>query len=319
MDGLFQKKNVVGYGFGEKITGGINTGIPCLTVMVSKKLLPLMLTKQDLVPKEIDGRPTDVIETGEIRALQSRTERWRPAPGGVSIGHYQITAGTLGSVVIDNETESRVILSNNHVLANSNDATIGDPIYQPGPYDGGGSNDQIATLLRYIPIEFGEGGSTCPIVNFIVMVLNGIARVLGSSHRLYGRRQSSGENYVDAAIAMPLSQDLVSDQVFEIGEILGHTDTWIGMGVKKSGRTTGLTFGQVTIIGASVKVSYGSGKTATFVDQIVLGKGMSEGGDSGSLVVSLDDKAIGLLFAGSDTTTIVSPIGYVLEALGVRI
>jgi len=38
-----------------------------------------------------------IIYTGIIRALearQARTDKWRPAPGGVSIGHYAITAGT---------------------------------------------------------------------------------------------------------------------------------------------------------------------------------------------------------------------------------
>src|SRR5881394_2951421 len=51
------------------------------------------------------------------------------------------------------------ILSNNHVLANSNGATIGDPEYQPGPYDGGTSADQIATLTDFQVISFASNGS----------------------------------------------------------------------------------------------------------------------------------------------------------------
>ena len=67
--------------------------------------------------------------------------------GGVSIGHYAITAGTPGAFVKDKTTAETLILSNNHVMANSNDASIGDAILQPGPADGGKSpQDRIAAL-----------------------------------------------------------------------------------------------------------------------------------------------------------------------------
>ncbi|NIU63493.1 MAG: hypothetical protein GWN66_23410, partial [Pseudomonas stutzeri] len=85
---------------------------------------------------------TDVQETGVIRALQDHTAKWRPAPGGVSIGHVDITAGTLGCLVV--RGDHIYILSNNHVLANSNEAEPGDAILQPGPHDGGTMDDQIA-------------------------------------------------------------------------------------------------------------------------------------------------------------------------------
>lgn len=320
MRNLLEYKNVVGYGFGKKIREGIVTDTDCITVMVTRKMPAGYLLKEDIVPVEVGNKPTDIIETGEIRALASRTDRWRPAPGGVSIGHYAITAGTFGSVVIDNETGRRVILSNNHVLANSNDANIGDVILQPGPYDGGTGGDQIATLLRFVPIQFGGGGfPTCPIVKAIVSVLNGLARLYKSSHRVYAQKISAAYNFVDAAIAMPIADNLILDEIFEIGTVSGEVRAEIGMDVKKSGRTTGLTFGKVTILSATVQVSYGSGKMATFSDQIVLGAGMSQGGDSGSMVVSSDNRAVGLLFAGSNTTTIVSPMFYVRELLGVSL
>ena len=91
------------------------------------------LSRRDMVPQALDGIPTDVIQTGPIRTLQGHTGRIRPAPGGVSIGHRDITAGTLGCLVAKNG--QTFILSNNHVLANSNEADPGDPILQPGPYD----------------------------------------------------------------------------------------------------------------------------------------------------------------------------------------
>ena len=72
----------------------------------------------------------------------SLRRRLRPAQGGFSVGHYQITAGTLGTCCYDLSPFPGIpsryyILSNNHVLANANNARVGDPILQPGPYDGG--------------------------------------------------------------------------------------------------------------------------------------------------------------------------------------
>src|SRR3989449_10313618 len=86
--------------------------------------------------------------------FRSRTRRIRPAPGGVSIGHIQITAGTLG--VLARPNGRPVILSNNHVLANQNAGRVGDPILQPGPADGGRLQATIARLLDFVPIPFTE-------------------------------------------------------------------------------------------------------------------------------------------------------------------
>ena len=88
--------------------------------------------------------------------------------------------------------------------------------------------------------------------------------------------------------------------------------------MRKFGRTTGYTEGMVIYMGVTIDVSYGE-KAARFVDQIIATP-MSEGGDSGSLVVAGDsDVAIGLLFAGSEQATIINPIGAVLDELGVEI
>lgn len=74
-----------------------------IVVLVEKKVPVHKLKPEDIVQSELDGIPTDVVEIGTVRALnaqteKARTDKWRPAPGGVSIGHYQITAGTLGTV-----------------------------------------------------------------------------------------------------------------------------------------------------------------------------------------------------------------------------
>jgi hypothetical protein len=90
------------------------------------------------------------------------------------------------------------------------------------------------------------------------------------------------------------------------------------MPVRKSGRSTGLTTGQITVIDTTVNVSYGE-KSAQFEGQIVTGP-MSAPGDSGSLLVAGDSlHAVGLLFAGSDQSTVFNPIQDVLDGLDVII
>jgi hypothetical protein len=180
-------------------------------------------------------------------------------------------------------------------------------------------NDQIAALLRFVPVTFGDGSSTCPIANTVAKIIKWLAVLSNSSHRVVARKISQTSNYVDAALAIPLSQDLIIDEILNIGNVSGSVPATVGMEVKKMGRTTGFTIGNVTTVNVTVQVSYGAGKMAIFEDQIALGSGMSQGGDSGSLVVSQDNQAVGLLFAGSDTTTIISPIHYVTDMLDVTI
>ncbi len=148
---LLDRTNVVAVGVGYKITGGKKTDSLGIVCSVKKKVAASQLSSADMVPATLDGMPTDIIETGIIRALQSPTEKHRPAPGGVSIGHRDITAGTLGCLV---KKDGRfVILSNNHVLANSNAAEIGDAILQPGPHDVGRyPEDHIADLEQLIQL-----------------------------------------------------------------------------------------------------------------------------------------------------------------------
>src|SRR3989338_5756648 len=101
---LLKKSNVVGVGIGEKIKDGKRTGRICLKVYVEKKLAKEKLSKSDLVPPLISKIETDVVKVGKIRPLASNRQRSRPARGGASIGHYKITAGTLGCLVKDKKT-----------------------------------------------------------------------------------------------------------------------------------------------------------------------------------------------------------------------
>ena len=159
---ILTQPNVVGVGIGYKMVGEDKTDELSIIALVREKIPIAGLLPEALVPSELDGVRTDVMEVGDLRPLTLRTDRWRPAPPGVSIGHYKITAGTFGAVVRDKSTGRRLILSNNHVLANSNESEIGDPILQPGVVDGGRiEQDTIAHLEDYCKIDFGLSPPTC--------------------------------------------------------------------------------------------------------------------------------------------------------------
>jgi hypothetical protein len=254
--------------------------------------------------------PMPMLEEGEFASFAESlmlARRTRPSEGGYSVGHYQITAGTIATCVYDllpggttgtppahglGIPPRSYILSNNHVLANTNAGQIGDPILQPGPYDGGTDPlDRIATLTRWVPITLEPP----------------TPRAL---HR----------NLVDAAIAQGQFHDL-DREIYWIGYVQGwrrRADVSVGTIVQKTGRTTNYTTGRITAINATVDVGYGGGRVARFFDQIIT-TNISAGGDSGSLVLNLDNQALGLLFAGSSVATIVNQIEHVRSLLRVEV
>ena len=204
--------------------------------------------------------------------------------------------GTLGALVKD-ASGNQYILSNNHVLARTNVATAGEDIIQPGLIDqtpacSQDSTDIVADLSAFIPIQFKA-------------------------------KKIIPTNTVDAAIAQVRGGTVdPTGFIIDIGTLSSDTvAASLNMAVKKSGRTTGLTTGNITAVNATIDVSYGKGKTARFTNQIVVGSsGFIAAGDSGSLMVgdvATNPHAVGLLFAGSSTTTIANPIDDVLSSFSV--
>lgn len=314
---LLARANVVAAGIGYKLSSGERTSDLCVVVSVAEKVEAAGLRPSDRIPPLLDGVPTDVLQTGRIRALQARTGRHRPAPGGVSIGHRDITAGTLGCLVRKNG--DLLILSNNHVLANSNEASRSDAILQPGAVDGGQwPRDHLADLEDFVPIQFRqpEPPSPCTTARAVIAFLNAVCRTIRSKTRYQAITLQVEDNLVDAAVARPLSPADVVDEILEIGTIQGVGDAELGTSLKKSGRTTELTTGEVLQTDVTVDVDYGGGRTARFVDQLMAGP-MSQGGDSGSAVLDDENNLVGLLFAGSDSTTIMNRISHVFSQLDV--
>lgn len=271
------------------------------------------------IPKTLDGFGVQVRVTGRVYALShippdtSPEGPWtRPVPIGVSTGHPDITAGTIAARVTDGINV--FALSNNHVYANVNNASIGDNVLQPGAFDEGvDPADAIGTLADFEPIRFCLlffGFPFCQEVNQID------AAVAVTSTALVGTATPpDGYGTPNAAIhAAYGNQAAMGDE---------NLSLLLGEPVQKYGRTTALTTGTVDMINATVNVCYDQGCTlvAQFVDQLVISPGtFSDGGDSGSLVVSqTGNHPVGLLFAGSDTATIANRIDLVLNRFGATI
>lgn len=317
---LMELPNVVGVGKGTKQVGGQCTGKPTVTVLVTKKLPKAKLSSGDIVPKSIDMADTDVIEVGEVIAL-ARLDRYRPAVPGSSLGHYKITAGTFGAVVYDVKTGEPLILSNNHVLANSSNGrdgrcSVGDPILQPGKYDNGTDRDVIARLHRFVPISMEVASPDCPVAASFERTLNKVIRRFRKNYTLKVYATGSQGNLVDAALAKPVSPDIISDAIIDLGVPQGIAEANVGDRVAKSGRTSGTNYGEVRVVEATIKISMGDAGDAVFVDQCVTTH-MAQPGDSGSVVLNDKRQVVGLLSAGSDTVSIFGRIQNVCSALGV--
>jgi hypothetical protein len=149
---------------------------------------------------------------------------------------------------------TKYFLSNNHVFARENAAAIGERIDAPGRYDGKPRCAQTgvcAHLSDFQPVSF------------------------------------SNSNVIDAAIALP-----DPSRAFTTAEAGGYTPAStvvspsVGLAVKKTGRTSGLTTGSIQAINVTINVQYSTGAIATFTGQIMTPGTFIRSGDSGSLMVT---------------------------------
>lgn len=229
--------------------------------------------------------------------------------------------GTLGALVQDS-AKNQYILSNNHVLAESDQGRPGDTIDQPGMIDDGciplshaGSTLRAVGTLKYV----------VPLASTKTDVDAALASVAP------GAMDPNGDILQLAAPTRPLSANDslgAAPPVAGTGEVLTAANL-TGLRLAKSGRTTGLTCSTVAAIDLSVKVDYFKDCAETqpyytkiFTGQIgITGNRFSDSGDSGALVVDASNaEPVGLFFAGGTDgnghgLSIANPIGEVLREL----
>lgn len=311
-DRIRGKSNVVGYSkkLRKRIRDGEEVDEEVIRVYVSRKVDPSALSYGDLIPREIDGIPTDVVEIGEMKSLEVRplahAARTRPLVAGVSIGNWAVTAGSLGWFFTD--SAGRVVMgSNAHVFADDplTPSSVERRIVQPGRADQGAvPEDVVGTYLWHQPLE----GSTCAVSNAVARLLNCVNSFLGRKTRfeLYLVEKAR----IDFAVAEPTvgyEERLYAAEDFDGFMGLGFAGSgqasffckaehieaagWspleteiasvtIGDQIHKVGRTTEYTAGRVLDDSAYGRVGYGINYVE--FDDVVLTTKMLEGGDSGS-------------------------------------
>lgn len=296
---LLKIPGVTAVDVGYKYVNGQRTNEIAIRVHVAKK--KKAVDKKDMIPAEINGIKTDVIEgtydpqiVSEKKNLtfdaQADTTNYRPLQGGISIGPDRsvgglVFAGTLGCMVTDNTNGRVMMLSNFHVMCIDNSWHPGDQMNQPSLIDTGTHASGVGTLLRAVL----------------------------SSH-------------VDGAVANINPAIGKQASVVSIGNVAGTASAVLGAAVRKRGRTTLLTFGFIDGLNASVNVNYGGAiGTRTLTNQITIATDtahnpmFSDHGDSGSVIMDSSNNVVGLLFAGSGPRTIANPIAFVESELNVRV
>lgn len=297
------------------IAYGRDTGIK---VVLAGTPMSQAVDDRTLVVTEPIAVPTNLIPTAHNPL---RTKRVRPVVSGISVGHIEITAGTIGWFAELNG--KHVLVSNAHVLTPRPDSELAPPIkaiVQPGTYDAGFPDPRniVAEYHSHVPVRCVED-SNCPLANLTVHLLNLLSRLFGRKSRF--RTYVEQTNTVDIALAQ-ISPDLYSPVIMDDngeyirppGKLVGFlfagnrevfvvakaknvlkyypelklkgveiADVEPGQRVVKYGRTTGRTEGVVlSAEGISKIMGYPCG-TAVFEDVIIV-LGESAGGDSGSAV-----------------------------------
>ena len=305
-DALLARREVRAVGVGFKEVAGEETAQLAIRIYVTQKRTDV--APDQVIPATLQGVPTDVIQFNPRPAEHAAPavgvddKKYNPLIGGISIGPSRmpndlITRGTLGLMVVDDATQNPLMLSNFHVMClEDGKQKIGDLICQPS------RADQVlqycsdcSQLYRWAAVDDvkGDGGTS-----------------LGG---------------VDCAVAARTHRDCDVGKIAEVGEVSGAAAARLGMPVLKRGCATLLRYGTVSDISCDTKEDFGgSTGTLTLRKQIVidgkLGVVFSDQGDSGSVIVSTDDKTVvGLLWGADGHRSVASPIAAVKRALSVSI
>lgn len=302
-EGLMKDPNITGVGAGFRTMRGRRTDQICIRVYVRKKLPKTQLRSDEILPRTIDGIPVDVVEGffevhhgGNHPTPAEHQQRHDPLRGGISVGNLRL--GGAGTL---------------GVWAVDNDNS--DLVFL--------SNWHV--LCGRVDCTAGE-----PVVQPGKVDGGDEEDTVGELHRVALTRQ------VDGALARLTGARALLQSNLGLGAVADVAEPLLGMRVRKSGRTTGVTAAVITDPSATVKVcGYPVGDEfvlpplcgphstfrRTFVNQIVIeGENSSQRGDSGSVWIDDANWLVGLNFAGSgQTLALANPMLAVLDALRISI
>ena len=313
--------NVHGVGIAFRQVDGRSTGEICVQVTVLRKMSPERLARAGglPVPRQIDGVPIDVVETGPLVIEPQReaaphpqaAEAFRPLRPGCSISFDNTVFGTLGAFCRSTraaEAGQVFLLSCRHVLAGFNMPPLLAPIFQPGqrPPPATGAPAAVAgEAVRFIdaadrddtPLRYAADAAIAPLragVGFDPDTLD------------LGRQQG-----VIDLLAVPAAEAL-------------------GSRYGKFGRTTGMTIGTLSTVRRDLLARIG-GEDRLFDDQFVVRRlpgavmPMSDPGDSGAMMFHLDSRrAAGLVIGApigidNDEEAVISPLAPILGQLEIEL
>ncbi|HXU35949.1 MAG TPA: hypothetical protein VN937_06265 [Blastocatellia bacterium] len=321
--------NVLHVSVGLKERGGKIGDQLCVRVYVKEKKEREVVPADELIPAEVNGVATDVNVVGQFEFSDDNT-KYRPIKGGIQISNrisvlndagtdIEISRGTLGCIAIDTTDEAPVILSNWHVLYGSAGRT-GDKVYQPPP------TSIPQSQLGDLPVRPTDDVDKIGVLRRQELsnsVDGAIAAIdVSSCCHCCGIHYSNEINGLSVAGRPPRNT------------IVGDQKAVSGMPVFKVGKSTGRTEGVVVDDNHPSFDIEKDGTTHTFTGQIAIQnidntKPFSTHGDSGSVIINLDNKIVGLLFASGKKVmvkgvvqpfvTIANHIDDVLSALKIRI
>jgi hypothetical protein len=328
-DELRALPGIVHVSVGLKETNGRITDQLCVRIYVKEKKGSDSLSASELIPPDIKGIPTDVNTVAEFEFQEDNT-KYRPIKGGIQISNRiivlneagtrtEMSRGTLGCIAEDTTDNAPVILSNWHVLYGTSGRT-GDKVYQPPP-------------TSIPPVELGD----LPV------------RPTDDADKIAVLRRQEISNSVDGAIAaidvsscchccgIHFSNEIMGLSVSgrpPRNTIVGDERAVSGMTVFKVGKSTGRTEGVVIDDNHPSFDIIKEGHTYSFAGQIAIQnvdntKPFSMHGDSGSVIINLQNKIVGLLFASAKKVQVkgvqrpfigvANHISDVLTALKIRI
>lgn len=288
---LFKIPGVHAVAIGGKRVDGRPTNTVAIIVSVLKKLPLNEIPPDQRIPKEFQGVPTDVVEEA-IPEPHKDTKEYRPLEGGCQIqivkevnpGGTKTSSGTLGCIVLDASDDTPYILTNDHVVSESMNLKVWQP-----------DMGSISICCHDYCCGNDPVGSTKNTVH---------------------------STNVDAA-TVTIGDTKYKNDVLEIGTIQGTYDVTVndvvgtGYPVKKRGKTTGLTSGNVTKLNQCGTRSDGweyTGQSMVVPDT----PPFSDHGDSGAVVMDSQCRVVGLNWGGSDSQSFFCPVADVMSQLSIK-